>query len=165
MKMSRLWEILGKFKLFCKCRGWKTSEGEDWVEMDDNYHNFLWARDVHPSSFMRIASDKKCVVQHGMSYRVVEAAYTAWLLSESPSAGVVRTIYENPDFSKRIALYDLSQMAEGKNLCVKLNNTDSQVFEEFENFLKNELKVKVEPLAPLLGRKVNPNSCEPTVMA
>jgi hypothetical protein len=165
MKMSRVWEILGKFKLFCKRRGWKTSESEDWVEMDKNYHNFLWARDVHPSSFMRIASDKKCVVQHGVSYSVVEAAYTAWLFSEAPSASVVRIICENPDFSKRIALYDLSQVVEGKNLCVKLNNTDSHVFQEFENFLQSELKVKVEPLPPLFGRKANPNSSEAIVMA
>jgi hypothetical protein len=163
--LSKVWEILGKFKLFCGRLGWKTSEGEDWVEMEDNYHNFLLARDVHPSSFKRIALDKKCVVQEGTSYRVVEAAYTAWLFSETPSEELVRTICENPAFSKSIALYDFSQVAKGKNLCVKLNNTGSHVFREFESFLQSEMKVRVKPLQRLICQRAKVSSCEEPVMA
>jgi hypothetical protein len=165
MVISRVWEILGKFKLFCQRLGWKTSESEDWVEMEDSYHNFLWARDVHPSSFKRIASDKKCVVREGTAYHVVEATYTAWLFSQTPSEELVRTICENPAFSKSIALYDLSQVAEGKKLCVKLNNTSSQVFQEFENFLQSELKVRVEPLPSLLCQRAKVSSCEEAAVA
>jgi len=145
MKMPRVWEIVKKFKDCCKFRGWKTSESEDWIEIDDKYHNFLWSRDVHPSSFKRIASNRECVVREGLSYRVVEASYTAWLFSEAPRETLTKTVLENPDLSKRIALYDLSPMLEGKNLCVKLNYTDSSVFKEFESFLKNELGVKLKP--------------------
>ncbi|MGB8779102.1 MAG: hypothetical protein WCD81_00445 [Candidatus Bathyarchaeia archaeon] len=165
MVISRVWEILGKFKLFCVRFGWKTSESEDWVEMEDNYHNFLWARNVHPSSFRRIALDRKCVVREGTSYRVVEAAYTAWLFSQTPSEELVRTISENPPLSKSIALYDLSQVTKGKNLCVRLNNTGSQVFQEFEKFLQSELKVRVEPLPPLFCQTVNVSSCEDAAVA
>ncbi|MGD0496114.1 MAG: hypothetical protein ABSB28_08740 [Candidatus Bathyarchaeia archaeon] len=165
MVISRVWEILCKFKLFCMRLGWKTSESEDWVEMENNYHNFLWARDVHPSSFKRIALDKKCVVREGMGYRVVEAAYTAWLFSQTPSEELVRTICENPALSKRIALYDLSQVTKGKNLCVRLNNTGSQVFQEFEKFLQSELKVRVEPLPPLFCQRAKVSSCEEAAMA
>jgi hypothetical protein len=147
MKMSRVWEILRKFKDVCRFRGWKTSESEDWIELDDKYHNFLWARDVHPSSFKRIISNRKCIVREGLSYHVVEASYTAWLFSETPSEALVKTIYDNPSFSKRIALYDLSPLLEGKNQLVKLNYTDSPVFQEFENFLKSELKVKVKSIS------------------
>jgi hypothetical protein len=146
MKMPRVWEILKKFKDVCRVRGWKTSESEDWIEIDDKYNNFLWARDIHPSSFKRIVSNRKCVIQEGLSYRVVDASYTAWLFSEAPSDTLVRTVFENPDFSERIALYDLSPLLEGKNLCAKLNHTDSPVFQEFEHFLRNELKVKLKPL-------------------
>jgi len=159
MKISRVWEILGKFKHFCKSQGWKTSENEDWVEMDNNYHNFLWAREVHPESFRKIALNKKCVVRDGLSYHVVEAAYTAWLFSETPPDCLVKTIYENPDFSKRIALYDLSQIMEGKSLCVRLNKTESPVFHEFESFLQSELKVKVEPISLLAGEDVDASTC------
>ncbi|MGA3191914.1 MAG: hypothetical protein ABSD73_05300 [Candidatus Bathyarchaeia archaeon] len=165
MVISRVWEILRKFKLFCISLGWKTSEGEDWVELEDNYHNFLWARDVHPSSFRRIALDKKCVVREGTSYRVVEASYTAWLFSQTPSEELVRTICENPAVSKNVALYDLSQVTKGKDLCVRLNNTDSQVFQEFEKFLQSELKVRVEPFPPLSCRRVRVSSCEEAAVA
>ena len=146
-KVSRVWEILGRFKDFCSGKGWKISQTEDWVETDDQYHNFLWAREVHPESFKKIASGKECVVQDGLSYHVVHAAYTAWLFPETPPDCLIKTVRENPDYSKRIALYDLSRLTEGKNLCAKLNGTDSCVFKEFENFLKNEFKVKVQPIA------------------
>jgi len=144
--MPRIWEILKKFKDSCKFRGWKTSESEDWIEIGDKYHNFLYARDIHPSSFKRIASTRKCAIQEGLSYRIVEASYTAWLFSEPPSETLVKTIFENPDFSRSVAFYDLSPLFEGKNLCVKLNHTDSPVFQEFESFLKKELKVKLKPI-------------------
>jgi len=155
--MPRVWEILKKFKDLCRFRGWKTSESEDWIEIGDKFHNFLWARDVHPSSFRSIVSNRKCVIHEGLSYRVVEASYTAWLFSESPSESLVKTVFDNPAFSQKIALYDLSPLLEGKNLCVKLNNTDSPVFREFESFLKNELKVKLKHLSvfsdPELGKQ------------
>lgn len=165
MVISKVWEILGNFKLFCIRLGWKTSENEDWVEMEDNYHNFIWARDVHPSSFRRIALDRKCVVREGTSYRVVEAAYTAWLFSQTPSEELVRTISENLALSKSIALYDLSQVTEGKGLCVRLNNTGSQVFQEFEKFLQSELKVRVEPLPALFCQSVKVSGCENAAVA
>ena len=131
----------------CKLRGWKTSESENWIEVDAKYHNFILTRDVHPASFKRIAANRKCVIREGVSYHVVDASYTAWLFSEPPSKALVKTVFENSDFSRRMALYDLSPLLEGKNLCVKLNYTDSPVFQEFENFLKGELKVKIKPFS------------------
>jgi hypothetical protein len=155
MKMPRVWEILNKFKDVCNFHGWRTSENEDWIKIDDQYHSFLWARDVHLSSFKRIVSNRKCVVREGLSYRIVEASYTAWLFSETPSEALVRTVSDNADFSGRIALYDLSFMLKGEKLCVKLNNTDSPVFQEFEHFLKDELKVKLKPLSLFSGTEMN----------
>jgi hypothetical protein len=147
MRMSKVWEIVTKFKDRCKRRGWKTSESEDWVEVKNKYHNFVLVKDIHPSSFKRIAINNKCVIQEGLTYRVVESSYTAWLFSAMPSENLVRTILENPDFSCRIALYDLSNLLDEKNLCTKLNYTDSSVFKEFENFLEDELKIRIEPIS------------------
>lgn len=147
MKMPRVWEILKRFKDSCKFRNWKTSENEDWVEVDDKFHSFLWTRNVNPSSFKRIVTNGKCVVPEGVSYRVVRASYTAWLFSESPPETLQKTVFENPEFSRRIALYDLSPLLDGKNLCHKLNNTDSPVFQEFESFLAKKLKIKLKPLS------------------
>jgi hypothetical protein len=144
MKASKVWEILRKFKELCRFHGWRTSESDDWVEMENRYHNFLLARNIHPSSFKSIAASRKCVVREGLSYRVVEASYMAWLFSETPPEGLVNIFLENPEFSKKVALYDLSPLAEGKNTCVKLNYTDSPVFQEFEKFLERDFGVKIE---------------------
>lgn len=155
MKISRISEIIGKFKRFCNRQGWESSQNYDWIEADGGYHNFLWAREVSPESFRRIVAKKKCVVREGLSYRTEEAAYTAWLFPETPPKCLIKTVRENPDYSKRIALYDLSQVTGSKNLCVKLNNTDSSVFHEFENFLRTELNLKVKPIAILATQDVN----------
>jgi hypothetical protein len=71
----------------------------------------------------------------------------AWLFSETLSEPLIRTMLENPDFSKRVALYDLSPLLEGKNFCIKLNDTDSSVFQEFESYLKKDLKVRLKLLS------------------
>jgi len=157
-KMPTVWEILKEFKNLCRGRGWKISEHGDWVEVNDEYHNFLWARDVHPSSFKKIAANRKCVVREGLGYNVVDASYTAWLFSKTPSETVVKIIFENPDISRRTALYDLSPLLEGKNTCVKLNHTESHVFQEFENFLRDELKIDLQPLPPLSSPEINSES-------
>lgn len=144
MKVSKVWEILKKFKELCKFYGWKTAENEDWIETENKYHSFLLARSIHPSSFKRIVANRKCVVREGLSYRVVEASYMAWLFSETPHENLVNLFLENPDFSKKIALYDLSPIIEGKKACFRLNYTDSSVFQEFEKFLEREFDVKIE---------------------
>jgi hypothetical protein len=154
MRMSKIWEIMNRFKRSCGLRGWRTSENEDWIELDDDYHNFLWTRNVTPASFKAIISNMKCIVQDGLSYSVVEPTHLAWLFSEVPQQDIIRIVLDSPEFSRRIAIYDLSSLLEGKNLCAKLNNTDSPVFHEFENFLKNELKVKVESLQTFTDSKI-----------
>jgi hypothetical protein len=154
MKMPRIWEILVKFKETCRFRGWRISENEDWVEADNHYHNFLLTRDIHSSSFQKIVKNGKCIVREGLSYRVVDASYTAWLFSEAPSKSIVKAVIENPDLAERIALYDMNPLFEGKNLCLRLNNTDSHVFKEFERFLKKEFKVKLSPFSPSIKAKI-----------
>lgn len=149
MKMPRLWEIVRKFRDLSKSHGWITSEHEDWVKVGDEYHTFIWARHIHPSSFRRISLNKMTAIREGQSYNVVKISYTAWLLSEYPPETVIREVSDNPDFSNRIALYDLSSLLEGKSLCRRLNSTGSPVFREFEMFLKNELKAKIKPMEPL----------------
>lgn len=146
LRMPRIWEILKDFKDLCKAKGWRISETEDWIAIGEEYHNFLCARNVTPHSFERIASGHKCVVREELSYLVTEAAYTAWLFSETPSTDLVRVFSENPEFAKKIALYDLSPLMEGKNLCLKLNQTDSPVFQQFEDFLEKEFKATLEPM-------------------
>jgi hypothetical protein len=158
-KMPKVWEILKEFKARCKEHNWRTSENEDWIEVGDRYHNFLSAREVHPSSFRRIVANRKCVVREGLAYRVVEAAYTAWLLSEEPSDDLLKTVFEDPELQLRIAVYDLSPLLSGKKQCIKLNETDSAVFQEFEDFLKGELGIRIKPLPIIAPPEVKADDC------
>jgi len=146
MKMPKVWELVNRFKDSCKLHGWKASENEDWIRTGDEYHNFLWVKDVNSSSFKNIVSNKKCAIREGLSYRVVKATYIAWLFPEAPPETLAKIIFENPELSKTIALYDLSPMLEGKKHYFKINFTDSLVFQEFETFLEKELNVRVKPL-------------------
>lgn len=136
--VPRIRELLGMFKAHCNSMDWNTSESDDWVETESGYHNFLWARVIHPSSFKRIATNRKCVVREGLSYRVAEASYTAWLFSEAPSETLIRTIFDHPDFSRRIAIYDLSQAYLAEPNIKVFNRTKSEVFREFENYSRTE---------------------------
>jgi len=159
MRMPKIWEILESFKTSCKSRGWRASDHEDWVEADSKYHNFLSTREITLSSFKRIVTNGKCVIREATSYKVVKTSYSAWLFSETPSEAVTKTICENPDFCSKIALYDLGPLLDGKNLCTRLNQTDSLVFKEFESFLQNQFGVKFEPLMPLSSSEEKSSDC------
>ncbi|MEA2090150.1 MAG: hypothetical protein U9O89_05270 [Thermoproteota archaeon] len=145
MKMPKVWNILNRFKDECQSRGWMASQKEDWVKTGEEYHNFLWARNVHPSTFEKVTSNQKCAVQEDKSYRVVDVAYTAWLFPENSPEDLIQTLKKNPKLSKRTAIYDLSWAYQDKPVCLKLNETSSSVFEEFERFLEKTWGVKVKP--------------------
>lgn len=154
MRMPKIWEILTKFKHMCMVRGWKTCESDDWVKIDEDYHNFLCAGEIHTSSFQRIASNKKCIVREGLSYNVVEASYVAWLFAKQPPEDLIKTAANSPDLFTRTAIYDMSPVLDGKRFCLKLNNTGSTVFKEFEKFLQHELKVSFKPLSSIGGSRM-----------
>jgi len=136
LNIPRVWELLKHFRSQCQSKGWKTSDYGDWVKKGDEYHNFLWTRTVHPSTFKKVAMSHSCAVREGVSYQVVEVSYTAWVFPETPPEELRQIVTENPELSKRIAIYDLSWAYAGKPVCLKLNKTDSTVFKEFERFLK-----------------------------
>jgi len=157
MKNLTVWEILEGFKHICNLHGWRTSQSQDWIKTGNEYHNFLWTKYIPLSSFKKIVSNRKCIVPEGSSYRVEEASYTGWLFSQKPSKDLVKTVYDNSDFSDRIAIYDLTLVLRGEKACFKLNDTESPVFQEFERFLKEELKVKLKPLSLLSSTKTDGN--------
>lgn len=150
MAVNRLWELVQGFKGECRSKGWKTSEHEDWVRMGSEYHNFLWTRTINPSTFKKIAEARKFAIRKGVSYEVVDVAYTAWLLSEPVTNELIETIIENPTIAQRTAVYDLSWLHSEKLICLKLNKTDSEVFREFEGFLEEKWGVKFKPVQEAL---------------
>jgi len=154
MTIPPVWELVGYFKDECHSRGWKTSENEDWIKINSEFHNFLWARNIHPSTFKKIVTAGKCAIKKGISYQVVNVAYTAWLFPEAPPEMLVHAVARDPKLAKRIAIYDLSNVYAGKPVCLKFNETDSKVFQEFENFLGKKWGVEFKPAFSLLTKEI-----------
>ncbi len=144
LRVAKVWEILRLFKINCQIRGWKTSEHEDWVKTGDaSYHNFLWTQTVNPSTFEKICADHKIAIRNAISYKVVDVSYMAWLFLQSPPENIIQRVEENLQCSRKTAIYDLSYAFNAKPFCLKLNETNSTVFKEFERFLEEELTVRV----------------------
>jgi hypothetical protein len=152
LSIPKIWDLLKHFKDWCRSRGWKISEHEDWVKTDNDYHNFLWIQTIHPSTFEKVATNRKCAIRHGLSYEVVEVSYIAWVFSQNPPEELVQKVANSPRLSRRTAIYDLSWAYKGKPVCVKLNMTESPVFREFENFLKDECGVELKPAHEMFGK-------------
>lgn len=152
--IPRVWELIGYFKDECDSRGWNTSENEDWIKVNDEFHNFLWARSIHLSTFKKIVAACKCAIKQGISYQVVNVAYTAWLFTEAPPEKVIYTVARDPKLTKKIAIYDLSNVYVDKPVCFKFNETNSKVFKEFENFLGKKWRVEFKPAFSLLTKEI-----------
>jgi len=116
------------------------------VKVDDEYHNFIGTRAIHLSTFKRVASNKKLAVPEGESYGVIDVSYTAWVFQQQPSEQLVETLTVDSELSKKTAIYDLSEVYHGKPLCLKLNETGSVAFYEFEKFLKETYGVETKSL-------------------
>jgi hypothetical protein len=142
MIVPRVLDIIKDFKVECQSKGWKSSEHEDWIQLGNQYHNFLWTRTIHPSTFKSIAKASKCAILEGVSYRVVKVNYTAWLFLESPPEELVGAVNDDPDLAKYTAIYDLSGLGSATSICVKYNLTDSKVFKGFEDFLSRRFGVE-----------------------
>jgi len=154
-RIPEVWELLDLFKERCQLKGWKTSKPEDWVETsDDKYHNFLCIQTVHPSTFEKICAKRKIAIREGVSYQVIDVSYTAWLFLKSPTQNLMESVKEDSELLRRNAVYDLSWAYSGKPVCLKLNETDSMVFKEFENFLVEKLGVEVKAVHKQTALKI-----------
>jgi hypothetical protein len=137
-----IWHLIDCFKEHCLLSGWEPCETEDLVKTEDGeYHSFLWTQTIHPSTFERIATNRKCGIRRGFSYNVVDISYIAWLFQERPPEFLISFIKENPELAQRIALFDLSGVYNGEKVCRKFNETESSVFKEFEQFLEENWEI------------------------
>ena len=145
LDISKIWEIVERFKDRCRSKGWEITDHEDLVKRRGKYHNFLWVQEIHPSTFKSIAINDRSAVREGTSYRVVKVSYNAWICAKAPSESLKHLLAENPELLRRNAIYDLSQ-AYMNGVCQKLNETANVVFREFERFLEKELRVKFQSI-------------------
>ncbi len=151
-RFPKVWELLERFKENCSSRGWKTSESEDIIEIQSQYHNFIGAVGTHPSTFERIASSRRRAIREGKSYRPIEVSYTAWIFQQPPSEKLVETLTQNSELTKNNALYDLSSIYKGEPFCRRLNRTESPGIKQFEKFLKEIYGVETKNLYEPINR-------------
>lgn len=154
LDIPMVWNLLKRFKNRCAARGWEISESEDWIRKSGQYHNFLWTTSVHPSTFKKIAANRRCAINEGISYRVVDVSYTAWLFSQAPAQALMRTVVDDPGLLRKNAIYDLSWLHADNPVCFRLNKTNSVVFREFEKFLEEKWRVQVKPSRGVLVEEV-----------
>jgi hypothetical protein len=145
-----VWSLIDSFKERCRLSGWETCETEDLVKTEDGeYHSFLWTQTIHPSTFERIATNRKCGIRRGTYYEVVDISYTGWLFQERPPEFLISWIKENSDLAMKTAIFDLSCVYTGENICRRFNETESIVFKEFEQFLEEEWDIEFKPVDEL----------------
>ena len=150
LQFPTVWSLIDNFKERCRSNGWESCETEDWIKTEDGeYHSFLWTQTIHPSTFERIATNRKCGIRRGNTYEIVNIANIAWVFQERPPDFLVSWIKENPELRKRTALFDLSLVYTGDNVCRKINETESTVFTEFEQFLEEEYHIEFKPVDEL----------------
>ena len=152
MLLPRILRLVDDFKMYCKSRGWRTSQDEDCIEADNEYHNFVWTRTVKPVAFKKMAEKQKFAIRRGTAYRIVDVDYTAWLFSETLSEEFQQISWGNPELFKKTAIYDLSWIKSEEPTCMKLNLTESQVFREFESYLNKTRRIQVRPLKTLVSQ-------------
>jgi hypothetical protein len=139
----KIWEIVNKFEEWIsKEKEWKVSRFYDLIQIGNKYHKFIWTQNFHPETFKKILSRQSCSLGDHLSYRTVRVSYLAWILNETPRPMVWKLIKETPCLSKRVAIYSLSKALIGMPNCLKLNETESVVLDEFEKFLAREYGIK-----------------------
>jgi len=143
--VRKILEIVARFMRRCHSKGWRVIEREDIIKKNDEFHNIIWTRKIHPSTFKSVAAKETCVIQEDMSYHTIDVSYNAWICAAPLSEPLKQTIAKNPEILKRNAVYDLSKIST-KEAAEKLNKTGSEVFQEFERFLKDEFQCKLKPI-------------------
>lgn len=143
--VRKIWEIVARFEHRCQSKGWAVIKREDIIKRNEEFHNFLWIREILPSTFKSVGQDEKYTIKEGTSYHAVDVSYNAWICATQLSESLQQTIARNPELLNRNAVYDLSKIFK-KGVAEKLNKTNSEVFQEFERFLKDEFQTELRPI-------------------
>jgi hypothetical protein len=146
MPFPRVEEIIEIFKAQCRGKGWKIYGKDDVVDTGKECHHFVWAQHLHPKTFKKVMTNHHFPVREKESYRIVNVSYIAWISPEPISEKILEIYLEVPDLVRRAAVYDVSSIYRDKLVCLRMNETDSVVFQEFERLLREKYKIKIVPL-------------------
>ncbi|MBS7639805.1 MAG: hypothetical protein QW600_00140 [Candidatus Bathyarchaeia archaeon] len=136
LQLSNFWDFIERFKETCKAKGWKILEQGDIIYEGGKYHQMILLHQIHFETFRRVTLNPHRFIREGETLNMINISYIAWISREAIPSEALNFIFAEPRLLSRVALYDLSPLREGRKLCLKINETDSAVFREFENFLE-----------------------------
>jgi hypothetical protein len=132
---SSFWDLVEKFKNACKNKNWRIYGYEDIIYDGSEYHHLVMVRQTRLETFKRVITNPHQSIKRGDQHEVINVSYIAWISQEQIPKIAADFLANRPALLSRVALYDLSPLYKGKNICLKMNRTNSIVFREFENFL------------------------------
>lgn len=151
LQLSDFWDFIERFKDVCRARGWKVLEQEDIVCEGGRYHQIILLHQIHFETFRRVTLNPHRFIREGELLNMINVSYVAWVSQGAIPNEALDFLAAESRLLSRVALYDLSPLREGRKLCLKINETGSAVFREFENFLEgNGLS-----LLPLTKKNIN----------
>jgi hypothetical protein len=141
----KIWEVVDKFEDWAyQKKDWKVIKGYDLIKEKNEYYKFIWTSNFHTDTFKKILSIQSCSLGNHRSYKSVKPSFLVWILNETPKPVVWGLIKEAPCLSKRVAIYAINTSFGEIPHCLKLNETHTNVLDDFENFLKTELGIRVK---------------------
>lgn len=146
--VPQIWDLLSAFSEHCQSKTWNYYNNGTVIEADDKYHRFIWTRGLHLHTFKNLIQNPLCTVCVDKTYKFTQPAYTAWILAESPIADLwLYLIHDAPELLSNVAIYDLSRVySDGSSICLKINETRSPIFHEFETFLTTKYNISCHQL-------------------
>ncbi len=140
---TKTWEVVDKFEDWvCKKKDWTVIRPYDIIKIKNEYYKFIWTNNFHRQTFKKILSKQSCSLGDYRSYKTVDVSYIVWILNEVPNPIVWRLIKKTPCLLKSVAIYTINTSFINGSDCLKLNETDTIVLTEFENFLKTKMGIK-----------------------
>ncbi len=145
MRLASPLDLLDRFMKGCKVKGWEAGEYRDFIKAHDDYSLFMLFKKVYPKLEEVLWSEACSIFEKG-HYKVTNIKYRALIFQEHPPNWLVRTVSSDPELSKRIAVYDFTELNEEKPTCGTINLTTSVVFAEFDEFLTKRMKISLVPI-------------------
>jgi len=132
----------------CREMGWITGEFLDFVKHEDKYYCFVWVKSSYQGRIPEILMDDRSSILEEGGYGVRRLHFKALIFQEPPPSSVVSAVAGNSELSDRVAIYDLSPLYKGEEVCKCLNETGTLVYQEFEDFLRKRYCATLVSLEP-----------------
>lgn len=140
----RLSECVERFMDYCsKKSSWKTFNTENLVQTETGFHRFVLVESPQLGNLKDAVKHSRVFIRDEEGYRSVTAKFTAFVSFEPISAGLLLLFEEDPSLSSWLSLYDLGSAVKNSSTFSKINLTNSEVFLEFEKFLREVYRINL----------------------